>query len=126
MLIYIIAPDAPTPNGHYSHAVKYGDLLFVAGQTGHDPKTNALAGETFIEQAEQVMKNLGAILAANGIGFAQVIKTTCFLANIEDITAFNEVYARYFPEKPARSCFAVKALPRNSLCEVELIAALKE
>jgi 2-iminobutanoate/2-iminopropanoate deaminase len=125
MLTYIMIPDAPPPKSPYSHAVKCGDLLFVAGQTGHDPKTGELAGETVTEHAEQAMKNLEAILTASGVGFAQVVKTTCFLVNIEDIIAFNEVYARYFKEKPARSCFAVKELPRKTLCEVELIASLK-
>ena len=88
------------------------------------PGTGEIVGTTIEEQAEQVCKNLGAILEANGIGFDKVIKTTCFLADMNDFATFNEVYGKYFVSKPARSCVAVKTLPKNLLCEVEVIAEL--
>ena len=88
------------------------------------PGTGEIVGTTIEEQAEQVCKNLGAILEANGIGFDKVIKTTCFLADMNDFATFNEVYGKYVVSKPARSCVAVKTLPKNLLCEVEVIAEL--
>jgi 2-iminobutanoate/2-iminopropanoate deaminase len=115
--------NAPAAIGPYSQAIAMGNLLFTSGQIPLDPQTGEVAGTTIAEQAEQVMKNLGAVLAANGIGYENTIKTTCFLADMNDFGVFNEVYAKYFTGKPARSCVAVKQLPKGVLCEVELIAA---
>ena len=114
--------NAPAAIGPYSQAVKTGNLLFTSGQIALDPATGEIVGTTIEEQTEQVMKNLGAILEANGIDYTNAIKTTCFLAEMADFGAFNEVYAKYFTGKPARSCVAVKQLPKNVLCEVEAIA----
>ena len=115
---------APAAIGPYSQAIKVGDLVFTSGQIPLDPQTGAMVGTTIEEQTEQVMKNLGAVLKAAGSGFEKAIKTTCFLANIADFAAFNGVYAKYFTEKPARSCVAVKDLPKGALVEVEVIASL--
>ena len=109
--------------GPYSQAIEFNNILFTSGQIPLDPATGEIVGTTIEEQAEQVMKNLGAILEANGIDYTNAIKTTCFLAEMADFGAFNEVYAKYFTGKPARSCVAVKQLPKNVLCEVEVIAA---
>ena len=98
-----------------------GDIVFTSGQLGLIPETGVLA-EGVEAQAEQAIKNLAAVLEAAGSSFTQVIKTTCFLADMGDFAAFNEVYAKYFTAKPARSCVAVKTLPKNVLCEIELIA----
>ena len=114
------APDAVGP---YSQAYIHNGILYTAGQVPINPETNNIDATTIEEQAEQVMKNLGAILEANGIDYTNAIKTTCFLAEMADFGAFNEVYAKYFTGKPARSCVAVKQLPKNVLCEVEVIAA---
>ena len=119
----ISTEKAPAAIGPYSQAVKVGEMLFTSGQIPLDPATGEIVGTTIEEQAEQVMKNLGAILEANGIDYTNAIKTTCFLAEMADFGAFNEVYAKYFTGKPARSCVAVKQLPKNVLCEVEVIAA---
>lgn len=116
--------NAPAAIGPYSQAISVGNLLFTSGQVPLDPATGAVVGEHVEQQAEQVMKNIGAILAANGIGFEQAVKTTCFLADMDDFAVFNEVYGRYFTGKPARSCVAVKKLPKSVLCEVEVIAEL--
>ena len=115
---------APAAIGPYSQAIKVGDLVFTSGQIPLDPNTGAMVGTTIEEQTEQVMQNLGAVLKAAGSGFEKAIKTTCFLANIADFAAFNGVYAKYFTEKPARSCVAVKTLPKNVLVEVEVIAEI--
>lgn len=115
---------APAAIGPYSQAVKVGDLVFTSGQIPLDPNTGTMVGTTVEEQTEQVMKNLGEVLQAAGSGFEKAIKTTCFLANIADFAAFNGVYARYFTQKPARSCVAVKDLPKGALVEVEVIASL--
>ena len=115
---------APAAIGPYSQAIKVGDLVFTSGQIPLNPKTGEMVGTTIEEQTEQVMQNLGAVLKAAGSGFEKAIKTTCFLANIADFAAFNGVYAKYFTEKPARSCVAVKDLPKGALVEVEVIAAL--
>ena len=112
---------APAAIGPYSQAVKVGNLLFISGQIPVDPATGAIP-EGIAAQAEQSCKNVGAILEAAGSGFDRVFKTTCFLADMADFAAFNEVYARYFTSKPARSCVAVKTLPKNVLCEIEAIA----
>ena len=113
---------APAAIGPYSQAVGFGDLLFTSGQIALDPVTGEVVGTTIEEQTEQVMKNISAILEANNIDFNNVIKTTCFIANMGDFAKFNEVYAKYFISKPARSCVAVKELPKSVLCEVEVIA----
>jgi len=125
MLNTIHTNDAPAAIGPYSQAVSYGDILFTSGQIPLDAVSGEIAGEDITAQAEVVMKNIAAILSAAGTGFEKVIKTTCFLADMADFAAFNQVYANYFTGKPARSCVAVKTLPRNVLCEVEVIAALK-
>ena len=115
---------APAAIGPYSQAIKVGDLVFTSGQIPLDPQTGAMVGTTIEEQTEQVMKNLGEVLKAAGTSFEKAIKTTCFLADMGDFAAFNGVYAKYFTEKPARSCVAVKTLPKNVLVEVEVIATL--
>ncbi|MEA5040962.1 MAG: RidA family protein [Oscillibacter ruminantium] len=112
---------APAALGPYSQAYISNGFLFASGQTGIDPTTGEV-GADVVSQAEQVMKNLGAVLEAGGIDFTHVVKTTCFLADMGDFAAFNEVYAKYFTGKPSRSCVAVKTLPKNLLVEVELIA----
>ena len=114
--------NAPEAIGPYSQAIVLDKLVFTSGQIGLDPSTGKPAGDTVEEQAEQVMRNVGAILAASGSSFENVVKTTCFLADMGDFAAFNEIYARYFTSKPARSCVAVKALPKGLLVEVEAIA----
>ena len=119
----ISTEKAPAAIGPYSQAIEFNNILFTSGQIPLDPATGEIVGTTIEEQAEQVMKNLGAILEANGIDYTNAIKTTCFLAEMADFGAFNEVYAKYFTGKPARSCVAVKQLPKNVLCEVEVIAA---
>ena len=117
---------APQAIGPYSQAISVGNLLFTSGQIPLDPVSGEVVGSNVSEQAEQVMKNLQAVLEANGIGFEQAIKTTCFIADMNDFSAFNEVYGKYFTGKPARSCVAVKELPKAVLCEVEVIAFLGE
>ena len=117
---------APAAVGPYSQAVAVNGFLFTSGQIALDPATGAIVGEgDVVAQAEQVCKNLGAVLEANGVTYTDVVKTTCFLADMGDFAAFNEVYGKYFTGKPARSCVAVKTLPKNVLCEVEVIAELK-
>lgn len=113
---------APAAIGPYSQAVSFGDLLFTSGQIALDPSTGEVVGSTIEEQTEQVMKNISAILEANNIDFNNVIKTTCFIADMGDFAKFNEIYGKYFVSKPARSCVAVKELPKSVLCEVEVIA----
>lgn len=115
---------APAAIGPYSQAVAVGGLLFTSGQIPVDPATGAVAGEGIEAQAEQVMKNLAAVLEAAGAGFDRAVKTTCFLADMGDFAAFNEIYGRYFVSKPARSCVEVAKLPKGVLCEVEVIAQL--
>ena len=123
MLKVTSTEKAPAAIGPYSQAIEFNNILFTSGQIPLDPATGEIVGTTIEEQAEQVMKNLGAILEANGIDYTNAIKTTCFLAGMADFGGFNEVYAKYFTGKPARSCVAVKQLPKNVLCEVEVIAA---
>ena len=115
--------NAPAAIGPYSQAVKTGNLLFTSGQIALDPATGEIVGTTIEEQTEQVMKNLGAILKEAGATYENAVKTVCFLDNMDDFGAFNEIYGKYFTGKPARSCVAVKTLPKNVLCEVEVIAA---
>lgn len=114
--------SAPAALGPYSQAKVAAGLVFLSGQIGIAPKTGTLAGDTVEIQAEQIGKNIGAILEAAGLTFDDVLKTTCFLADIKDFAVFNAVYAKYFTSKPARSCVAVKDLPAGALCEVEVIA----
>ena len=117
----ISTTNAPAAIGPYSQAIIHGDTLYTSGQIPVDPATGNIA-EGIAAQAEQSCKNVGAILEAAGSGYDKVVKTTCFLAEIADFAAFNEVYAKYFTSKPARSCVAVKDLPKGVLCEVEAIA----
>ncbi|MBQ8351226.1 MAG: RidA family protein [Clostridia bacterium] len=120
-----IATDkAPGAIGPYSQAVVSGGLVYTSGQIAIDPATGNLVDGGIAEQTEQVMKNLGAVLAAAGSSYEKAVKTTCFLADIADFAAFNEIYGRYFVEKPARSCVAAKALPKGALVEVEVIAEI--
>lgn len=116
---------APEAIGPYSQAVVANGMLFTSGQIPIDPATGAIAGTDIATQADRVMRNLQAVLSQAGVGFAQVVKTTCFLADMNDFVAFNEVYAKYFVSRPARSCVAVKTLPKDVLCEVEAIAAVE-
>ncbi len=120
----IYTPNAPDAIGPYSQAVKVGNLVFTSGQIAINPASGAVEAQGIAEQTEQVCKNLCAVLAAAGTSIENVVKTTCFLADMSDFAAFNEVYGKYFTSKPARSCVAVKTLPKNVLCEVELIAEL--
>ena len=120
----ISTDKAPAAIGPYSQAIIAGDFLYASGQIPINPETGNVEAVTITEQAEQSMKNVGAILAEAGVSYDKVVKTTCFLAEIADFAAFNEVYAKYFTEKPARSCVAVKDLPKGVLCEVEVIAYL--
>ena len=116
--------NAPDAIGPYTQAVKSSGLLFTSGQIPLDPATNTVQAQTIEAQAEQVCKNLKAVVEAAGTTMDKVVKTTCFLADMNDFAAFNEVYGKYFTSNPARSCVAVKTLPKNVLCEVELIAEL--
>ena len=113
---------SPAAIGPYSQGYIVNGLLFTSGQIPLDPATGEIVGTTIEEQTHQVMKNLGGLLEAAGISYQNVVKTTCFLADMNDFATFNAVYAQYMTEKPARSCVAVKTLPKNVLCEVELIA----
>lgn len=115
---------APAAIGPYSQAVKANGMLFTSGQIGIVPATGEIAEGGLVAQAEQVMQNLAAVLAEAGTSFEKTVKTTCYLADMADFAAFNEVYAKYFVGKPARSCFAVKGLPKGALVEVEVIAEL--
>ncbi len=116
---------APAAIGPYSQAIVHGDLVFTSGQIPIDPVSGSVDAEGITAQTEQVMSNLNAVLTEAGASFESAIKTTCFLADMSDFAAFNEVYARYFTEKPARSCVAVKTLPKGVLVEVEVIAEIK-
>ena len=124
MIKTIATPNAPAAIGPYSQGKVVNGFLFASGQVALDPQTGEIVGSTIEEQAERVMKSVGAILEAAGTDFTKVVKTTCFLADMADFAAFNAVYAKYFTEKPARSCVAVKELPKKLLCEVEFIAAV--
>ena len=114
--------NAPGAIGPYSQGYEANGFVYTSGQIPIDPATGAVA-EGIAAQADQSCRNVGAILEAAGVGFEQVIKTTCFLADMDDFAAFNEVYAKYFLSKPARSCVAVRTLPKGVLCEIEAIAA---
>lgn len=118
----ISTDKAPAAIGPYSQGIITGNLLFASGQIAINPANGEIEGKDIVEQTEQVMKNIGAILAEAGTDYTKVVKTTCFLADMADFATFNQIYAKYFTEKPARSCVAVKTLPKNVLCEVEVIA----
>ena len=114
--------QAPSAIGPYSQAVVVGNLIFTSGQIPLNPETGVLEGKDIAEQTHRVCKNLDAVLTAAGGSLQSAVKTVCFLANMSDFAAFNEVYAQYFTEKPARSCVAVKDLPKGALLEVEVVA----
>ena len=120
----VYTDKAPAAIGPYSQSMILNGVLFTSGQIPVDPATGEISGDTIEVQAEQVMKNLGEVLKEAGSSFENAVKTTCFLADMGDFAKFNEVYAKYFVNKPARSCVAVKTLPKNVLCEVEVIAAV--
>lgn len=122
MLKTISTPNAPAAIGPYSQAIAAGNTVYASGQIPIVPATGKLAEGDISAQAEQTIKNVGEILKAAGASYADVVKTTCFLADMDDFTAFNAVYEKYFTGRPARSCVAVKSLPKGALCEVEAVA----
>ena len=122
----VATEKAPKALGPYSQGYVHNGVLYTAGQIAINPETNTVEAVTIEEQTEQVCKNLGEVLRAAGSSFDKVLKTTCFLSDMGDFAAFNEVYGKYFTSKPARSCVAVKTLPKNLLCEVEVIAVVEE
>ena len=124
MIKTIATPNAPAAIGPYTQGKVVNGFLFASGQVALDPQTGEIVGTTIEEQAERVMNSVGAILEAAGTDFTKVVKTTCFLADMGDFAAFNAIYGKYFTEKPARSCVAVKELPKKLLCEVEVIAVV--
>lgn len=126
MLRYVDTKNAPAAIGPYSQGIILNGIAFFSGQIPLSPETGEVVGTTIEEQTEQVMQNVKALLESQGASFTDVVKTTCFLADMGDFAAFNEIYAKYFTGKPARSCVAVKDLPKGVLCEVETIAAVKE
>ena len=115
---------APSAIGPYSQAIVFNGMLYTSGQIAINPATGSIDGATIEEQTEQVMQNLKAVLEEAGTSFENVIKTTCFLVDMKDFATFNGIYGKYFTEKPARSCVAVKELPKGALCEVEIIAKI--
>ena len=119
---YVSTDKAPAAIGPYSQAIKVGGIVYTSGQIAINPASGNIEGKDIAEQTEQVMKNLGEVLSAAGSSFDKAIKTTCFLSDIADFAKFNEIYAKYFTSKPARSCVAVKDLPKGALVEVEVIA----
>ena len=119
---YIFSENAPKAIGPYSQAVKVKDTLYLSGVMPINPETNSLVESDITTQANQVIKNIDAILKEAGMDANNVVKTTCFISDMEYFAAFNEVYAKYFISKPARSCVAVKSLPKNALIEIEVIA----
>lgn len=121
---YVSTKNAPDAIGPYSQAVKANGMLFTSGQIAIDPATNTVKAVTIEEQTTQVCENLKAVVEAAGTTMDKVVKTVCFLADINDFSKFNEVYGTYFTSKPARSCVAVKDLPKGVLCEIEVIAEL--
>ncbi len=123
-MVKIQTPDAPAAIGPYSQGYIAGGFVYTSGQLGLDPVTGNFAGSDIVAQTEQACKNICALLAAAGTSAENVIKTTCFLSEIADFSAFNAVYAKYFTGAPARSCVAVKDLPKGGLCEIEVIAEL--
>lgn len=125
-MMKVVATDkAPKALGPYSQGYVHNGIFYSAGQIPINPATDVIEAETIAEQTEQVCKNIGEVLTAAGTSFDKVLKTTCFLSDMGDFAAFNEVYGKYFTSKPARSCVAVKTLPKNVLCEVEVIAVVE-
>lgn len=124
MLRKISTNKAPGAIGPYSQAIVCGDMVYTSGQIAINPETGNVDAQGIVAQTEQVMKNLGAVLEEAGTSFENAVKTTCFLYDMNDFSAFNEVYGKYFTSKPARSCVAVKTLPKNVLVEVEVIAKI--
>lgn len=124
MLEYISTDKAPKAIGPYSQAIKIGNLLFTSGQIPLNPESGEVTGNNIKEQTKRICENLKAVLEEAGTDFSKVVKTTCFLSDMSDFSEFNEVYAEYFISKPARSCVAVKMLPKNVLAEIEVIAVL--
>lgn len=122
MLKKVSTKKAPSAIGPYSQGIIAGNTLYASGQIPIDPETGEINGSNIIEQTVQVMKNVGAILAEAGYTYTDVVKTTCFLSDMEDFASFNSIYEQYFTEKPARSCVAVRQLPKSVLCEVEVTA----
>ncbi len=122
----ISTTKAPAAIGPYSQGMSFGNLVFSSGQIPVVPETGEIAGSTIVEQAEQSCKNVAAVLEAGGSSLEKVIKTTCFLADMNDFPVFNSIYEKYFVSSPARSCVAVKTLPKGVLCEVEAIAYTEE
>ncbi|MBQ4479988.1 MAG: RidA family protein [Victivallales bacterium] len=120
----VSTPNAPAAIGPYSQAIISNGMVYTSGQIAIDPATGAINGTTIEEQSEQVCKNLQALLEAAGTDLSKVVKTVCFLADMNDFAAFNAVYAKYFVSNPARSCVAVKTLPKNVLVEIDTIAEL--
>ena len=114
--------NAPAAIGPYSQAIETTGLIFTSGQLPIDPTTGEISGSNVEEQTERICENLKAVLEAAGVSLSNVVKTTCFLADMSDFAAFNAVYAKYFTQNPARSCVAVKTLPKNVLAEIEAIA----
>ncbi len=125
MMKKISTDKAPAAIGPYSQGIIANGMLFASGQIAINPATGEIEGTDIVAQTTQVMKNIGALLEAAGVDYTKVVKTTCFLADMADFATFNEIYAQYFTEKPARSCVAVKTLPKNVLCEVEVIAVVE-
>lgn len=124
MIEKISTPNAPGAIGPYSQGIKTDGMVYTSGQIALDPATGAMVGANVAQQTEQIMKNLSAILQAAGTSLENVVKTTCFLADIADFAAFNEVYGKFIASAPARSCVAVKDLPKGALAEVEVIAVI--
>lgn len=124
MLEKITTANAPAAIGPYSQAIKVNGMLYTSGQIPLDPLSGVIVGNNITEQTEQIMKNLSAVLTTANTSFDNVVKTTCFLSDISDFAAFNEVYGKYIKSAPARSCVAVKDLPKGALAEVEIIATV--
>ncbi|MGM9665000.1 MAG: RidA family protein [Eubacteriales bacterium] len=120
----VFTEKAPGAIGPYSQAIKSGGYLFTSGQIAINPETGNVESGDIAGQTEQVMKNLGELLKAGGASFESAVKTTCFLADMNDFSVFNKIYGKYFTSNPARSCVAVKSLPKGVLCEVEVIAEI--
>ncbi len=119
---YINTENAPKAVGPYSQAILVNNVLYASGQIAINPKTQIMSNGDVTEQTEQVMKNIAAVLKEAGLGFENVVKTTCFLAEMSDFAVFNSIYEKYFVSKPARSCVAAKELPKGALVEIEIIA----
>ncbi len=126
MMKKISTDKAPAAIGPYSQGIVANGFLFASGQIAINPATGEIDGEDIVAQTTRVMENIGGLLEAAGTDYSHVVKTSCFLADMGDFATFNEIYAKYFTEKPARSCVAVKTLPKNVLCEVEVIALVEE